>query len=109
MSRRDKYPYQLRSLRVPGGVGAAARHDVHKKRRDALAPFFSKRNVLYLEPLIAEKVRELCELILKHAMEETPINLSNSFFAFCNEYDCDNCVLTYHINTKQRDHEFLIC
>ena len=46
---RDKYEYQLRTLRVPGGVGTTPSADVHKKRRDALAPFFSKRNVNSLD------------------------------------------------------------
>jgi hypothetical protein len=85
-SQRDKYPYQLRTLRVPGGVGATPGHAVHKRRREALGQFFSKRNVAYLEPLISDKVEELCRLIAKHAAEKTPINLSHAFFAFSNEY-----------------------
>jgi cytochrome P450 len=85
VSRRDKYSRQLRSLRVPGGIGGTARHDVHKKRREALTPFFSKRNVLHLEPVILKKVDQLCGLMEKHARERTPINLSDAFFAFSNE------------------------
>jgi len=85
-SRRDKYEWQLKTLRIPGGIGTAVSHDVHKKRREALGPFFSRRNVLYLEPLIAEKVEQLCELITKHAVEKTPVNLSDVFFGFSNEY-----------------------
>jgi hypothetical protein len=73
-------------LRVPGGVGTSARFDVHKRRREALTPFFSKRNVLHLEPLITGKVEQLCQLIAKHAADKTPINLSDAFFAFSNEY-----------------------
>lgn len=85
-SRRDKYEYQLRTLRVPGGVGTTSRHDVHKKRREALTTFFSKRNVLHLEPLIAKKVNQLCELIEKHAADKSQVNLSDAFFALSNEY-----------------------
>lgn len=84
-SPRDKYEYQLRTLRVPGGVGTTARHDVHKKRREALAPFFSKRNVVQSEPLITSKVKQMVEVITKHAFEETPLNLSDILFAFSNE------------------------
>ncbi|RAO73882.1 uncharacterized protein BHQ10_009894 [Talaromyces amestolkiae] len=83
--RRDKYEYQLKTLRVPGGVGTTANYDVHKKRREALSPFFSKRNVVYLEPLIAEKVEQLCQVVAKHAAEKTPVNLSDVFFAFSND------------------------
>jgi cytochrome P450 len=73
-------------LRVPGGIGGTVRHDVHKMRREALSPFFSKRNVLHLEPMIAKKVEQLCRLIGKYAAEGMPVNLSDVFFAFSNEY-----------------------
>lgn len=86
MNRRDKYEYQLRTLRVPGGVGTTASYDVHRKRREALSPFFSKRNVLYLEPVITGKVEQLCRLIAKHAAEGSPVNLSDILYAFSNEY-----------------------
>ncbi|KAJ4419122.1 hypothetical protein N0V82_005135 [Gnomoniopsis sp. IMI 355080] len=86
-SPRDKYEYQLRSLRVPGGVGTTPSLDVHRKRREALSPFFSKRNVLFLEPTITEKVQQLCQLLSKHASKQTPVNLSDVFFAFSNETD----------------------
>ncbi|TVY45338.1 Cytochrome P450 monooxygenase [Lachnellula occidentalis] len=85
MSHRDKYDYILRTLPIPGAIGATVRHDVHRKRREALGPFFSKRNVLHLEPLITGKLEQLCQLITKHASEKTPINLSDALFAFSND------------------------
>lgn len=85
MLPRDKYYYQLRSLRVPGGIGTAVSHELHRKRREALAPFFSKRNVVSLEPVITEKVEQLCDLIEIHASKKMPFNISNLFFAFSNE------------------------
>jgi hypothetical protein len=85
MYQRDKYGYQLRSLRVPGGVGTTADYSLHKIRREALTPFFSKRNILHLERVIIEKVEQLQQLITTHAANKTPVNLSDAFFAFSNE------------------------
>ncbi|KAJ5281486.1 cytochrome P450 [Penicillium angulare] len=82
---RDKYEYPLRALRVPGGVGATADAKLHKLRREALVPFFSKRNVLSLQHLVTEKVNQLSEIVASHAKEESQINLSDLFFAFSNE------------------------
>ncbi|KAL3453317.1 cytochrome P450 [Aspergillus insuetus] len=73
MARRDKYAYQLRSLRVPGGVGTTADYSLHKK------------NILYPEGLIADKVGQLKQSIATHPASKTPINLSDSFFAFSND------------------------
>ena len=86
MVRRDKYAYQLRALRVPGSVTAATDFDAHKKRREPLSPFFSKRNVVHLEPMVNQKVMQLCQLISNHAVNGTPVNLSDVLFAFSNEY-----------------------
>ncbi|KAF7590966.1 hypothetical protein BBP40_002160 [Aspergillus hancockii] len=85
MTRMDKYHYQLRTLRVPGGVGTTADYYLHKTRREALTPFFSKRNVLSLEGVIAEKVEQLCGLVAKHAATKSPVNLSDAFYAFSND------------------------
>ena len=68
-SYRDKYEYQLRNLQVPGGIGTKASHNVHRKRRDALSSFFGKQNVLYLEPLIAVKAEQLCQLVRKRVLQ----------------------------------------
>ncbi|PYI31075.1 cytochrome P450, partial [Aspergillus indologenus CBS 114.80] len=85
MARRDKYDYQLRSLRIPGGVGTTADYHLHKLRRESLTHFFSKKNILYLEGLITDKVEQLKQLIATHAADNTPVNLSDAFFAFSND------------------------
>ncbi|PYI03256.1 cytochrome P450 [Aspergillus sclerotiicarbonarius CBS 121057] len=97
MARRDKYSYQLKSLRVPGGVGTTADHHLHKIRRETLAPFFSKRNVLSLEGLISAKVEQLCQLVRKHAVDKTVMNLSDAFFAFSNDVVV-NFLFTHQVN-----------
>ncbi|OGM45010.1 hypothetical protein ABOM_005772 [Aspergillus bombycis] len=85
MTRLDKYDYQLRTLRVPGGIGTTADYHLHKIRREALTPFFSKRNVLSLEDVITAKVNQLCDLIAKHVATGTAINLSDAFYGFSND------------------------
>ncbi|RAH72013.1 cytochrome P450 [Aspergillus aculeatinus CBS 121060] len=85
MARRNKYDYQLRSVRIPGGVGTTADYHLHKLRRESLTHFFSKKNILYLEGLITDKVEQLKQLIATHAADNTPVNLSDAFFAFFND------------------------
>ncbi|KAJ5591481.1 uncharacterized protein N7459_001850 [Penicillium hispanicum] len=82
---RDKYEHQLSALRVPGGVGTTADYKLHKVRRDALAPFFSRKNILSMEPLIAKKVEQLSQKIGDYAAAGKPVNLSDVFFAFSND------------------------
>ncbi|KAL4941900.1 hypothetical protein BDV06DRAFT_222655 [Aspergillus oleicola] len=85
MVPRDKYSYQIRSLRVPGGVGTTVDYHLHRTRREALVPFFSKRNILYLESVIAEKVEQLKNVFVSHKDDGRVVNLSDLFFAFAND------------------------
>lgn len=83
--RRDKYAFQTRTLKLPMSVGGSTNHELHRKRREALNPFFSKRSVVALGPMISQKVSLLCETFEQHARNGTPINLSNLYYAFAQE------------------------
>lgn len=83
--RRDKYAYQTRTLPVPLSVGGTIQHDLHRKRREALNPFFSKKSVQSLGPMISAKVDLLCKRLEDHINSHNPINLSDVYFAFANE------------------------
>ena len=83
--RRDKYAHQTRTLPVPLSVGVSIQHDLHRKRREALNPFFSKRSVQSLGPMISAKVDLLCKLFDDHLNSRIPINLSDVYLAFANE------------------------
>ncbi|KAJ5671894.1 Cytochrome P450 [Penicillium longicatenatum] len=78
-------------------TGTTADAKLHKLRREALVPFFSKRNVLSLEHLVTEKVEQLSEIIAKHAREASQANLSDLFFAFSNDV-VTNFLFTHKMN-----------
>ncbi|KAJ5629520.1 cytochrome P450 [Penicillium herquei] len=94
---RNKYEAKLKSLRMPGGVGTTADYKLHKIRRNSLAPFFSKRNILTLEGLIVKKVEQLCDVIETHVSTGTPVNLSDLFFAFSNDV-VTNFLFSHQVN-----------
>lgn len=57
--KRDKYGWWTRLAGAPGSAFSTVPHDLHRMRRAALNPFFSKRSVAQLEPIIREKVDKL--------------------------------------------------
>ncbi|KAL4967665.1 cytochrome P450 [Aspergillus stella-maris] len=91
MIPRDKYAYQLRSLRLPGGVGTTADYRLHKVRREGLAPFFSKKSIMQLERIITEKVGQLRDVIMAHKSNGKVVNLSDLLFAFANDVVTNFC------------------
>ena len=49
--------------------------DQHKLRRGAVAPFFSRRSILALEPTLREKVFKVCERLAGFQKSKQPIDL----------------------------------
>lgn len=66
-------------------VGGSIKHDLHRKRREALNPFFSKKSVTSLEPMITQKIQQLHQRFEYHIKQHTPINLSDTYFALAME------------------------
>ena len=66
-------------------VGGSIKHDLHRKRREALNPFFSKKGVTAVEPMITQKVDQLCQCLEDYSKQRAPINLSDVCFAYANE------------------------
>ncbi|KAK3174712.1 hypothetical protein OEA41_001958 [Lepraria neglecta] len=83
--RREKYAYQTRTLPVPLSVGGTIQHELHRKRREALNPFFSKKSVQSLGPMIARKAELLCDRLNDNLNSQIPVNLSEVYFAFAND------------------------
>ena len=49
--------------------------DLHKMRRGALAPFFSKRSINALEPMLVGKVNKTCGRLSEFKESKTPVDL----------------------------------
>ena len=83
--RREKYAFQTETLKVPMSVGGSMNHELHRKRREALNPFFSKRSVVALGFMISSKVDLLRASLERHVNDGTPVNLSDIYYAFAHE------------------------
>lgn len=83
--QREKYSFFVRTLKLPGAIGATIKHETHRKRREALNTSFSKKRIVDYEPIIRDRSLKLCRVVEKHSQDRTPINLSDLYFAFANE------------------------
>ena len=57
--RREKYQTTLNAILAPGSVLATKEHDLHRRRRAAVNPFFSKLSVRRVEPTIQRTLSKL--------------------------------------------------
>lgn len=78
--RTDKFQWWMHVL-PPRSTAFTADHDLHKRRRGAIANHFSKKSIQNLEPLIQSKANRLAERIQGHYARNEPFNLSGAFAA----------------------------
>ncbi|EFY85402.1 trichodiene oxygenase [Metarhizium acridum CQMa 102] len=64
---------------VPSSLLATADHHQHRARRNYLSPFFSKRAIVAMEPLIWERVAKLCQRLESALETGTTVPLDSAF------------------------------
>ena len=62
-------------------MGFTVEHLHHRRRRDALNPYFSHGNILRLEDRITKQVRKLCKRFEDSCVADTPVNLTVAYLA----------------------------
>ena len=78
---RNKWERANRANGSPGSVASTTQHDLHRTRRGALNPFFSKKAVTALEQDTRSKIDRLCEKIQDYAAQDKIIDLGTAFTA----------------------------
>lgn len=86
----QKWPRQVRRFGVHESTFTAIHPEVHRTRRAAIAPFFSKKSVLGLTHVIHETIEKLCARIEKCRREKNPVPMTLAYDALTtdiiNEY-----------------------
>lgn len=79
--KRDKWAWSAGQFGTYDTVIATVLHDLHRQRRAALNPFFSKRAVRELEPTIRAFVETLCRKLKQFQKSREPVNLQRAYAA----------------------------
>lgn len=73
-------------------------HDQHRKRRAIVNPYFSKRAIASIEPLIHERLDALCTRLAKTMASGVTVDMTSAFSAFTAD------VVTYHFYGSHQDY-----
>ncbi|KAH7348389.1 cytochrome P450 [Rhexocercosporidium sp. MPI-PUGE-AT-0058] len=111
--RRDKYDWFTKSFGMDNSVFATHKHDLHRVRRSALAPFFSMASVRRLQPVIQGRLDLLLERLRGFRDKDEVLMASWAFAAYTNdivmEYcfgRCDNRLEAEDFDPSYRDASF---
>lgn len=83
--KRDKDGFQTRGLDLGLSTAGTIPHDLHRKRREALAPFFSQKRVMSMEPVISAKLLQLCHHLESAQRSSEALNLYDLYYGLARE------------------------
>lgn len=83
--KRDKNPKHNRALGVNSSIGGSVSQELHRKRREALNPFFSPQRIHRLDSHLTSKAAQVENLFAEATESGEAVNLSDVYFAFCSE------------------------
>lgn len=87
----NKDPYTAHQFANPGSLVGTLDHDIHRKRRAAVLPFFSKQKIYALEPVITSTVDKLCDKIQDYRKTGEVMPLRNAFHCFAADVIGEYC------------------
>ena len=87
----NKDPFTAHQFANPGSIVGTLDHDVHRKRRMAILPFFSKQKVYALEPVITATIDKLCEKVQDYCKSGEVMPLRNAFHCFAADVVGEYC------------------
>jgi cytochrome P450 len=83
-NRRDKWSWQAKGVGIPASTFGTESHALHRHRRGALNPFFSRQNVMKLVPVVEERVKALVQRLKALGEQGEIVSLEYAFSAFTN-------------------------
>jgi hypothetical protein len=79
--RRDKWEWSAKMFGNPKSMFGTVPHDHHRLRRSVLNPYFSKRSVTRLEPVIQSLIDSLCARFREFRQSGKPLDLHAAYAA----------------------------
>lgn len=90
-SRRDKPPTWSHAFSNVDSTFGTIHHDIHRLRRNALAPYFSTSSLRKLEPLILDKISRLISVFRRYQKTGEPIPMRPAFGALTSDIIAEYC------------------
>ena len=83
-NKKDRWKWYTAGLGLPESTLATVDQGLHRNRRSAMSPFFSKQKVRKLEPMIQERASTLVLRLREHVKKGEVAAINLAFSAFTN-------------------------
>lgn len=79
--RRDKWSWSVNMFGSSSSAFGTESHDLHRLRRSAMNPFFSKQAIARMEPLIRDLIEKLCARLERCRDTREPVDTLKAYAA----------------------------
>jgi cytochrome P450 len=101
--RRDKYKVQLNGAGAPLAAFGTEHHELHRRRRAPLNPFFSKQSIRRLEPVLHRCLEKILGRLARNAESGEPMKMNMLFNATTSDIISDYCFGESYNNLDKED------
>lgn len=84
-ARLDRYEWMSGRMAMNGAIFTTSKHDLHRLRKSALNPLFSKRSIVKFQPIIRDKVDVLCGKFAQYKENDQILPIGEAFSAFAGD------------------------
>lgn len=79
--KRNKFEWSADMFGIPGAMLSTVDHDLHRRRRAPIAPYFSKQAIRRFDPVIRRKLDALNARLEEYEKSGQPVDLDAAFTA----------------------------
>ncbi|KAI9774497.1 MAG: hypothetical protein M1839_001685 [Geoglossum umbratile] len=108
-SPRDKFLRHTRTMGIQDSTFGTTSHALHRLRRGAINPFFSKRMVTVLEPVIQSKVEMLCSRIAEFKGKPVPVPIKLAYASLTTDVITEYALRRSYGHLEDKDFAPLWC
>ena len=87
----DKWPWEMKQFGNAQSAFGSSPHELHRLRRSAVAPLFSKRSIYQLSSLVQKYVDDLITRLDEFRGSQIPVNLIDAYSALTGDIITDYC------------------
>ena len=88
-NRKDRWAWYTNGLGLPVSTLGTVETNIHRRRRAAMSPFFSKQKAAKLQPVVEERATKLMEKLARLAASGEVVPINYAFSAFANGRSLD--------------------
>lgn len=90
-AKRNRYPRANAANGSPASIASTIPHDLHRLRKTALHPYFSKAAITRLEPRLQNQLRLMCKQMAKFAKPGEVLDVGTAYTALTLDIITDYC------------------